>query len=686
LTQQSFAPVVLGISASHNGAACLMKGSEIVVAISEERLSRRKRHRIYGADPALCIRYCLETAGVTPSDLEMVVVAPQKRGWRAEHDPNLNPILRTCANSTRTGRISHHYAHALSAFGPSGATEAAILVCDGIGSSFDDLEPTEQAAIANPSPDAHEMISIYEATGQNVGCRWKQVVAGEGWLSRDAWDGMACRGMPTFGSLGGMYSAAAVQIFGDADDAGKVMGLAAYGRPDIPVSDFFTIENGVFRFHATVADAYRGVARGGQPEDHADLAASVQRALEEALLHLGQRIRTDMPQHRTLCFAGGSALNSVTNQRMLVELGFEDIFVLPAAEDSGVAIGAAIHGTWACRAQPNRRRFRVDALGAPYSVEEIDRVIADAPAVRSSVNDVEASIEQAADLLQDGAVVAWFTGGSEFGPRALGQRSILFDPTIADGKEILNHRVKHREAFRPFAASVLSEQADDWFDFQGTTADAPFMLRVIPVRPERAELIPAVMHPDMTCRIQTVSADLNAYYHRLITAFARRTGVPMVLNTSFNVMGEPIVETPEDALWALIATDIDALWIEGRLVERASGYQSILELIPAIEPDVVAIEHAVGERGLMPHAIRYDARTRWGEFSAFLPAKLVELIQAIDGETSLGELLERLELEPNRQTLKQIVEARRFRLLRFESSQKRSEPLPAATVTVAGGR
>ncbi len=673
---------VLGISASHNGSACLLAGDRICVAVSEERLSRRKRQRIYGADEALCIRYCLDAAGIGAGDLDHVVVAPQKKGHRKRHDLGLNPLLRVLANGTSTERISHHYGHAVSAFATSGFGSAAVLVVDGIGSALSDMTPAERAATVRVRDDGHEVVTIYRAAGERVTAVRKQVVESENWLSRDAWDGRARCRMPRFASLGGMFSAAAVQIFGDADAAGKVMGLAAYGRPTIPVSDFFWVDGEEIVFHDTVPLSFTGMDLWPAHERaHRDLAASVQAALEEAMLYLAGQAGALTGCDR-LCLAGGVALNGLANQRIMAELPFADVYAIPASDDSGVSIGAAYHGAWTIGIPVRPCRAESDALGVVYSPARIDGVIRATPAVTSPPACPGGSLpRRVAGLLAGGSIVGWFQGGSEFGPRALGQRSILCDPRSRDAKDRLNLRVKHREAFRPFAASVLASETENWFELAGTTASSPFMLRVVPVRPGRRGLIPALVHPDGTCRIQSVCQRTHPLYHEVISEFYQRTGVPMILNTSLNVMGEPIAETPEDALWTLLYTQLDYCIIGDRIVSRAQGYGSALELSPRVRAGVVL--RAGGRAGRAGgQTVTAVAQTPWGPLATPLDQTARLVLTAIDGQATGAEICKSLQkrdtalAEP--EFLRTLAALRRASILDFSWPAANATTPPAA--------
>jgi carbamoyltransferase len=536
----------------------LLKGDEIVVAIQEERLSHRKRHRIYGAGPSLAVPYCLSYAGIEPGQLDLVVLCVQGHSTDELHDVRRDSLLRVTAHEIPTMIIPHHYGHALSAFATSGFAEAAVLVVDGAGSPVADFTVEEQDVLEGHFGDGWETISLYSAADTRLTPLDKHAVERGEWLS------MREMGMPSFGSLGGMYSAVAQQIFGDPMEAGKVMGLASYGQPEIPSNDFFEICDGRFHFKEIVPQQFRHnerwPARAGEYEM---LAASAQNALEDSLMYLLARLRA-LSDSENLCYAGGVALNSVANERIIREAGFRNVYVMPAAEDSGTAVGAAYHGLWQLTRHNSRRQMVHDACGGTYSSAAISAAVAEA----AHITTIESAdvISDAVELLADGKIIGWFDGRSELGPRALGQRSILCDPRRPDAKEILNRRVKMREAFRPFAPAVLLEEADSWFEFGDTTPNSPFMLRVCKVRLEKQDAVPAIVHVDGTGRVQTLTQAANGRFYDLVRRFYEKTGVPMLLNTSFNIMGQPIIETPADAIACLVSTGLDCCVFADRIV------------------------------------------------------------------------------------------------------------------------
>jgi carbamoyltransferase len=639
-------PWVMGISCSHNGGVCLLKGDRIVAAIQEERLTRRKRHTTYGALPSLAINYCLGAAGIKPKDLALVVNSVVGRATTPTEDVTLNPLLQVAKHKIPVLTVAHHLAHAVSAFATSGFEESAVLVIDGMGSPFEDLAEDERAVIKNPVPDAAETISLYAASGTSLVPLEKHVVEKGRWLLYEFLR------MPKFRSLGAIFSAAAWQIFGNFHEAGKVMGLAPYGRAEFPTRDFFDVVDGNFHFSDVVPARYDYFDRWPKRQtEYQNLAASAQAALEDALLYLAEHLH-DLCPSDNLCYAGGVALNSVGNERIIREREFKDVYLMAAAEDSGAAIGAAYYGLWQLTGKNTRRPLQHDSVGRPYSPEEITEAIAKVP--RLEVSQSTDVISQTVDLLCQGKIVGWFQGGSELGPRALGQRSILCDPRSPDAKALLNGRVKHRESFRPFAPVVPLEEAQDWFDLEGFKPDSPYMLRVIRFRDDKKDQVPGVVHVDGTGRVQTVTKEANGRFYELAQRFRERTGVPIFLNTSFNVMDEPIVETPEDALWCFMSTGIDACVLEDRVVTKSEAFKSVLDLYPyLIAPRFSESRLIVGGRlaengDRSTSFLSFSALTPWGRCRQVTSANVLPALALIDGRMSGWEILEKLPKETHK--------------------------------------
>jgi carbamoyltransferase len=620
---------VLGIAGSHDGAHCLLRGGRIVCASREERLTGVKRARVRAGRGGLGLRYCLDAAGITVNDLAVVVSANQRSARHAENDVTLNPQLRSIPHLRRM-TVTHHLAHAASAVACSGFNRCAVLVCDGSGSPFADLDVVARACALDSTNGAldetSEHLTLFRAAGA-------QITPIEVHVCRN-WVDKKRDGMWHFNSLGGMFSAVARQIFGSPNEAGKVMGLAPYGRPCFPIEEFLVIDDYRIRFTNGVQRYFQHDARWPEnPERYRDLAASVQAALEHTLLHLVRRLRA-ITDERHLCLAGGVALNSVANERILRDGGFDDVFIVPAADDSGTAIGAAYLGHWASGGSFGAERIRVDGHGRVFDESELMTAIAQMPDLK--VDAPDDLLDETVTRLRRGEIGGWFMGGAEFGPRALGQRSIVASPLAHNAKDRINAGVKFRESFRPFAPAVLAEHADRWFSFGATPASSPFMLRVVPFLPDRAREVPAVVHVDGTGRLQTLTRGDNGRFYELVKRFFDATGVPILLNTSMNLRDEPIVETPEDALWMLLGTDLSFCVVGDRLVTKRKDARLILDYVPFVVAQEWRMHLGVAEGRLersigKEDAIVLDCDTPWGRSSLTLPLGLLPLLAAIDG-------------------------------------------------------
>jgi carbamoyltransferase len=572
---------ILGLNAYHgDAAAALVVDGELVAAAEEERFNRVKHCAGF---PERAARWCLADAGLEPGDLDHVAVSRDPRAnlaaklvWTVRHGVRLSYLRARLENAAKVRdvrgsveralgagvrakfhTVEHHQAHVASAFFVSPFDEAAVLSVDGFG----DFASTMLAAGRGNRFDVLERVLF----PHSLGIFYTAVTQ---WL-----------GFPKYG------------------DEGKVMGLAPYGNPDrhlgrmrevvrldgsrfeLGLAYFTHDEQGVDMTWAggppTIGRLYSdrlieafGPAREPGAEltqEHEDVAAALQAMLEEAYLHLvrGLSART---RAANVCLAGGVALNAVANGRIRPDTAFDGVFVQPAAGDSGTAIGGAF---WVWNQHLGRPRGFVMEhanTGPEYSDEECAAAIR-ARGLEPQRLDDEDLFREVARRIDDGDVVGWFQGRMEFGPRALGNRSIVVDPRRPEMKDVLNARIKHREPFRPFAPSILAEATGEWFE---QAYPSPYMVLVYEVRADKRNLIPAVTHVDGTGRLQTVEARINPRYHRLISEFARLTGVPVVLNTSFNE-NEPIVMTPEDAVDTFAKTRIDLLVLGNQVVSRDGG-------------------------------------------------------------------------------------------------------------------
>jgi carbamoyltransferase len=581
--------LVLGINAYHGDvAAAILRDGELVAAVEEERF-RRIKH--YAGFPREAIRACLAMAGAEPGDVDAFAVSrdPKAHLWRKgvfalKHRPSLSLIRDRAANvmsvrhiagacasamgleeSSVSGRmhyVEHHAAHLASSFFASPFDAAAVCAIDGFGdfvSTSTGLGRGPCLAIQHRVFFPHSLGLLYLALTQFLG-------------------------FPKYG------------------DEFKVMGLAPYGEPSfvdeirqlvrvrengelcLDLSYFthwsggmtMTWEDGepeIGRVFTRKLETLLGPAR--RPDDpleakHEAIAASLQRVFEESAFQVLRALHARVRNPR-LCLAGGCAMNSVANGKIRSETPFTDVYIQPAAGDNGTALGAALH-VWHQLGGERRFEMRHGYWGPQFDETAIARAI-DARhtelearrCARSRIASEEELCEWTAARIAGGRVVGWFQGRMEWGARALGNRSIVADPRRRDMRDIINVRIKFREKFRPFAPSVAVEALDDFF------VDAvpdPFMVQVYPVRPDKRDVIPAVTHVDGSGRLQTVSRETNPRYWALIQAFGRKTGVPVLLNTSFNE-NEPIVLTPDEALDCFLRTDMDALVMGEHVLEKA---------------------------------------------------------------------------------------------------------------------
>jgi carbamoyltransferase len=593
---------VLGLSAYyHDSAAALLEDGRILAAAQEERFTRRKHDASF---PRHAIASCLEVAGLELGDVDCVAfydkpflkferlletyVAFAPRGFRSfrmaiplwlreklfQKDLLAKELQKYTGDKDWAERLlfsEHHLSHAASAFYPSPFDEAVVLTMDGVGewtTTSVAIGRGAQLEIVRELHFPHSLGLLYSAFTYYTGFR---VNSGEYKLM-----GLAPYGEPRYRAL----------------ILERLMDLKPDGTFRLNM-DFFDYCTGLTmtnrRFDALFGGPPR---REGEPleQRHMDLAASVQAVTEEVVLRLTRSLAAEFGLPN-LCLAGGVALNCVANGKVVRDGAFENVWVQPAAGDAGGALGAALIATHLHHGRPREAPVgKRDAMGGSYlgpafDDEEIARRLTAAGA-RFTALPEHALLERTIDALEEGCAVGWFQGRMEFGPRALGGRSILGDPRSPEMQRTLNLRVKYRESFRPFAPSVLREDVADWFELD---ADSPYMLVVAGVSPARRRAmtaeeealfgieklnvprssIPAVTHVDYSARIQTVHADTNPLYHRLISRFKARTGCPVVVNTSFNVRGEPLVCTPEDAFRCFMGTGIEVLVVGNCLLLKS---------------------------------------------------------------------------------------------------------------------
>jgi carbamoyltransferase len=557
--------ISLGINYSqmHDSSACIARDGEVLFAVAEERLSRVKHDARF---PALSIQACLDSAAIRPADVDFIC-----QGWSRPRAPFLHDMknyatgrqgadFRAVLNSTRTflsmwhqrgGEsrfrqsftdskaefrfVDHHLAHAISAYAYSGFDDAAVLVLDGRG--------------------AWEATSLWHGRDGRLEHMWT---------------------IPWPNSLGLFYAKFTQYLgFTPYSDEWKVMGLAPYGVPGIDLSEFIRPNENPYRVatklllakdSAPIAAIEARLGPGRIPESeletrHKNVAFAVQDMCEQAMMTLA---KTAVAQtgSRNLCLAGGVALNSKANGKIHASGIVDRIFVQPAASDDGVCLGAVLAPYLDNGGKLPLRKMRHAYLGNECSDAEIEKALQTYKIRATRVAD-PAPI--AAEMLAKGKILGWVQGRMEFGPRALGSRSILADPRDPEMTAKVNNAVKFREWWRPFAPSMLSEAASEYIE---SATDSPFMILTAQVRPDKRSVIPAVTHVDGSARPQTVERHVNPLYWRLIHEFGQRTGVPVIMNTSFNLRGEPIVSSPTDAIRTFFSSGMDALVIGSFVVEK----------------------------------------------------------------------------------------------------------------------
>jgi carbamoyltransferase len=580
---------ILGLSAFyHDSAAALLCDGEVAAAAQEERFTRRKHDRRF---PVEAMKYCLQAGGTTLDQIDYVVFYDKPflkferlletylsfapRGlrsfqmaiplWVREKLFQKDLLLRQfreCAPGFDAARLlftEHHLSHAASAFFPSPFDEALVLTMDGVGewaTTSVALGKGNSLEILKEIHFPHSLGLLYSAFTYYTGFK---VNSGE-------------------------YKVMGLAPYGEPRFAGKILDHLIDLKPDGSFrlnQDYFNYCAGLTMTNGKLNDLFGGPPR--RPEElltqrHMDLAASVQAVLEEVILRLTRSLRAETGASN-LCLAGGVALNCVANGKVLRDAGFDSIWIQPAAGDAGGALGAALAAHYLYKNQPrvsgNGDSMKGAYLGPEFSQNEIERRL-QAAGARFHVVDDRCLIQACVGALEQEKALGWFQGRMEFGPRALGARSILGDPRSPRMQSTLNLKVKYRESFRPFAPSVLREEVSNWFEMD---CDSPYMLLVadvvesrrLPMTAEQQKLfgieklnvprsdIPAVTHVDYSARVQTVHRETNPRYHQLISAFQQRTGCPVLVNTSFNVRGEPLVCTPEDAFRCFMGTEIEAL-------------------------------------------------------------------------------------------------------------------------------
>jgi len=573
--------IILGLNAYHaDSSAAIFKDGVLIAATEEERF-RRIKH--WAGFPSEAVKFCLREAEVTLSEVDYICIGrdPKAKFWRkvqyvlknigkkntlisdrlknsrkvASIESELATIsgLSEAVIKPKVINVEHHRSHLASAFFASPFEEAAILSIDGSG----DFTTT--------------MIAIGKGNQIEV---------------LDSVD---------FPVSAGLFYTAFTQYLGfpHYGDEYKVMGLAPYGKP-IFVDEVRKVlhfkSNGLFDWDANyfantteikldysthvpvistlygekIVEVFGEQRKAGEEltQKHKDLAASVQLVCEELILHILNHLQTRTGL-KNICIAGGVAQNSVANGKILEKTKFENLYIPSAGHDAGISMGSALYAYNHILKQKRGKPIYSAYTGSKFSNEEIENILKENNIQYQRLSDDELYDKITEKLIEPG-VVGWFSGRAEFGPRALGARSIIADPRNPKAKDLLNSKIKRRESFRPFAPSILKEYTGEYFE---KVEDVPFMEKVFPIRQEKREIIPAVTHVDGTGRLQTVSKEVSPRYHALIDKFRKKTGVPILLNTSFNE-NEPIVNTPQEALDCYLRTQMDMLVLENCVIER----------------------------------------------------------------------------------------------------------------------
>jgi len=534
----------------HDSAAAVVVDGEIIASAEEERFNRVRHSR---GNPKLAIDYCLKEAGLTLKDIDVIAIANNPYAPFRMLRPNLYPmnLIRDVINviifeyykrqlikesGAKVIFVDHHLAHAASAYYCSGHKHVNVLTIDGSGET--------------------ESFAFFEGKEGTLKRIW-DIPLGSIWAKKK-WN-----------SIGGVYTRMTDFLKLGVHGEGKTMGLASYGEPRFDFSKILNIQShdNYVIDRRGIEQLYKQYERTSASErltkDHEDLAASLQAALEDSIVNLAKEAH-QYNGVKNFAFAGGVTLNCNTNTRVLLEDFCDDLFVQPAASDGGLGLGAALYAAGVA-GEVKGKKMQHAYWGPGFDNAEIEKLLKNAKVPYQQFTEIE---EETAKLLTAGKIVAWFQGRMEMGPRALGNRSILGDPTIEGINDRINADVKHREKWRPFAPSVAEESASKYFEGVDKTGESPFMLHTFYVKEQHRKKLPSVTHVDGSSRIQTVRVDQNERYYKLLKAMEKRNGYPIVLNTSFNDAGEPIVCTPKDALKCFYATGIDHLVIGNYLLSK----------------------------------------------------------------------------------------------------------------------
>ncbi|HSR69851.1 MAG TPA: carbamoyltransferase C-terminal domain-containing protein [Acidobacteriota bacterium] len=670
--------VVLTNSGVHDSSVSLIKDGEIVAAIEEERFIRYKHS---GKLPLESIRYCLQAAGIDLSQLDKVVFNVLEKDidesleiaykqkvlggyWTARQF--IQRILRRefgfTFDTRRMEFIDHHYAHAVSAFYPSGFEESLVVTLDGVGAGLSG--------------------SVWMGKGNEL----RHIRNYKG------------RAHATTQSLGHFYAAVTGYLGFKHFDEYKVMGLAPYGDPSRFRSlfqQFYSLgEEGDYEIYLSKLDLLKQELGPARRKDepvrqaHQDVAAALQETLELLCFHVLEHFQKETGSRR-LCLAGGVAHNCAMNGKLLSRGLFDEAFVQPASHDGGLSLGAAMHGYYCdgSNSTPKRHVMTHALLGPDCGDNDAIERELDLWTDYLEYEKSDDIAESAAELISQGIILGWVQGRSEFGPRALGNRSIIADPRPAENKDIINAMIKKREAFRPFAPSVLEEEADVYFDLPPHQKAFPYMVFVVKVREPYRDLLGAITHVNGSARIQTVSRDSNPKYWALIDAFRRRTGIPIVLNTSFNNNAEPIVNTVREAVSCYITTGLNGLVIGDFVIRKKQPELASYANLHLSLPSFVQI-HRRDIRGPLTVAASNNGEPFFKELfrnlypadrdlefclgnthdhrKAEISSAMASMLARADGHLTLGELIQGQDASEQERLIEEAIDLWGRRVVRLQ--------------------
>lgn len=617
-----------GDTRMHDGAAVLVEDGEILAAIEDERLNRVKHSNYF---PTRAIRYCLDEAGISLDDVDRVATNLEEplADYVARRELLLDPRVRSASARERIGRLlaeeldtdvsdklffcNHHRAHLWSAFVPSGFDRSLVVSLDGDGDNLSGM-----VAVADGGePEVLETYGI----GQSLGNFYTNMIRLLGYGRFDEY---------------------------------KIMGLAPYGDPEVYSGLFQRLyeleEGGQYRFASPSAQLVYLEEEGLVSEArrkgeemtrrHMDLAAALQATLERIAFHILGYFRRETGEGN-LCLAGGVAHNCSMNGKVLDSGLFDRVYVQPAAHDAGGALGAALAALHEEGAPVGPRKLPHLFFGPDLPPDDDIRTVLEAWGSFVEFERKDAIEDVTSGLLADGGVAGWVQGRSELGPRALGHRSILGDPRPAENRHVINRMIKKREGYRPFAPSVLEGRVADYFEVPEQQTEFPYMIFVMRVREEVREFLGAVTHVDGTARIHTVSKKVNPRYWRLLRAFEERTGVPILLNTSFNNDVEPIVDSPHDAITCFLTTQLPWLVVGDYLVRKrqlSATDPAWLSLVPELPPDRKLVR-GPGPPGCAAYRIESTAARQLAGPAREISAEMFGALSRADGHATAGDLL-----------------------------------------------